>query len=126
LLFWQGIAYKEVEMRNMSFSKTTEQMYSGTKDVTRRRIDTWTHLKAGDRLRAVEKSMGLKKGQKVVPICEIEVVDVSVERIHLVTEEDVRREGFPEMSRVDFVNLLCDVMKCHPIDNCRRIEFRYV
>jgi len=113
-------------MRNMSFSKTTEQMYSGTKDVTRRRIDTWTHLKAGDRLRAVEKSMGLKKGQKVVPICEIEVVDVSVERIHLVTEEDVRREGFPEMSRVDFVNLLCDVMKCHPIDNCRRIEFRYV
>ena len=111
-------------MRNMSFSKTTEQMYAGTKDVTRRHIDTWKNLKAGDKIRAVEKSMGLKKGEKVKPICEIEVVDVRVERIYQVTYEDIRREGFPNMKHSEFVMLLRDVMRCHPLDKCRRIEFR--
>ena len=113
-------------MRNMSFSKTKEQMYNGTKDVTRRRVDTWKNLKAGDRLCAVEKAMGLKKGEKVEPICEIEVVDVRVERVYHITEDDVRREGFPEMSRLDFIRLLCKVMKCHSLDFCRRIEFKRV
>ena len=113
-------------MRNMSFSKTTEQMYDGTKDVTRRHIDTWKNLKAGDRLRAVEKAMGLKKGEKMKPICEIEIVDVSVERIYHVTDDEVRREGFPGMSRYDFSKLLGGVMRCHIFDECRRIEFRHI
>ena len=113
-------------MRNMSFSKTTVQMYEGTKDVTRRHIDTWKSLKAGDRLRAVEKSRGLKKGEKVNPICEIEVVDVRVERIYHVTNEEVRREGFPGMNRYDFAKLLGGVMRCHIFDECRRVEFRIV
>ena len=113
-------------MRNMSFSKTKEQMYAGTKDVTRRHIDTWKNLKAGDRLRAVEKSRGLKKGQKTKPICEIEVVDVRVERIYHVTDDDVRREGFPEMNPYEFARLVGNIMGCHIFDECRRIEFRVV
>ena len=113
-------------MRNMSFSKTTEQMYNGTKDVTRRHIDTWQNLKVGDRIRAVEKAMGLKKGEKMKPICEIEIVDVRVERICHVTEDDVRREGFPGMSRHAFARLLGKIMKCHVFDKCRRIEFKIV
>ena len=113
-------------MRNMSFSKTTEQMYNGTKDVTRRHIDTWKNLKAGDRIRAVEKSMGLKKGEKVKPICEIEIVDVRVERIYRVTQEEVRREGFLGMNRYDFAKMLGKIMRCHIFDECRRIEFKVV
>jgi hypothetical protein len=50
-------------MRNMSFSLTTPQVYAGTKTVTRRL--GWRFAKAGQRVCAVEKGMGLKKGEKV-------------------------------------------------------------
>ena len=46
----------------MSFMLTTNQIIDETKDVTRR--NGWENLKPGDRLRAVEKAMGLKKGEK--------------------------------------------------------------
>ena len=113
-------------MKNMSFSKTIEQMRDGTKDVTRRHIDTWKNLKTGDRLRAVEKSMGLKKGEKMMPICEIEVIDVRIERIYHVTQTEVRREGFLGMSRYGFARMLGKIMGCHIFDECRRIEFRHL
>ena len=45
----------------ISFSLTTPQFRDGTKDVTRRL--GWTFLKPGDRLCAVVKAMGLKKGE---------------------------------------------------------------
>ena len=111
-------------MRNMSFSKTTQQMRARTKTVTRRK--TWNNLKSGDRIRAVEKSMGLKKGEKVIPIAEIEIVSVRREPIYAVTYDDIGREGFDGMTHSEFVTLLCDVMKCKATDECNRIEFRFV
>ncbi len=50
-------------MRNMSFMLTTQQMQDRTKDVTRR--VGWWFLKPGDVIMAVEKGMGLKKGEKI-------------------------------------------------------------
>lgn len=51
-------------MRNISFAMTTEQFRRGEKDVTRR--FGWWFLKPGDQLRVVEKTIGLKKGEKMV------------------------------------------------------------
>lgn len=70
-------------MRNMSFSITTKQMYAGTKDVTRRL--GWWNLKVGDVVMAVEKGMGLKKGEKVKRIYPIEIVSVSREPLQYIT-----------------------------------------
>ena len=78
-------------MRNMSFSMTTTQVRARTKTVTRR--FGWWSLKLGTKLWAVEKSQGLKKGEKVVRICQIEVVSVRKEKLQEIAEEDVAKEG---------------------------------
>lgn len=49
-------------MRIMSFALTEQQLMDGTKTVTRR--VGWANLKPGDRLTAVRKAMGLKKGPR--------------------------------------------------------------
>ena len=51
--------------RIMSFSKTIPQMYAKTKTVTRRTGASWMKLQPNDRLWAVEKAQGLRKGEKV-------------------------------------------------------------
>lgn len=55
--------------RNMSFSITTDQVRNREKNVTRR--NGWWFLKSGDIVNAVEKTMGLKKGEKIKRICQI-------------------------------------------------------
>src|SRR5512138_2644341 len=97
-------------MRNMAFSITTQQMYDGTKDVTRRL--GWLSLKAGDVVMAVEKGMGLKKGEKVKKIYPIEIVSVRGERLSDITLEEVRREGFPEMNVPEFVRMFAKSHHC--------------
>ena len=111
-------------MRNMSFSHTIPQILDGTKDVTRRM--SWWGLKPGDRVRAVKKSMGLKKGEKVEPLAEIEIVSTRKERLFRVTEDDVRREGFPDMSRDGFIRLVRGIAHCHSFDEINRIEFKII
>ena len=118
-------------MRNMSFSLTTPQILARTKTVTRR--TGWTFLKPGDRIRAVKKAMGLKKGEKVESLAVIEVT--SVRREHLdallrgkreMATEEVRREGFLLLPR-DFVTFFVESHKgCRPDSVVTRIEFRYV
>ena len=63
--------------RRMSVSLTIDQVRNRTKTVTRRRVDTWRDLKAGDRLVLIEKGMGLAKGAKQVVVAEVEVIDAS-------------------------------------------------
>ena len=109
-------------MRNMAFSITTEQMYAQTKSVTRRL--GWSFLKPGDVVMAVEKGMGLKKGEKVKQIYPIEIVSIRGERLSDITLEDVAREGFPQMNVPEFVRMFakshgCDVHEC-----VNRIEFK--
>ena len=63
--------------RHMSFSMTTAQFRARTKTVTRR--FGWWFLKPGDLVMGVEKSQGLKKGEKVVRLGLIRIVSVRTE-----------------------------------------------
>lgn len=111
-------------MRNMSFSMTTQQMKDGTKDITRR--IGWWNAKPGDRYRAVEKAMGLKKGEKIKELGIIEVISVRKEPLNSITKEDCRREGFPHFEPQDFVQMLVDHLKVKPDVEVNRIEFKRV
>ena len=112
-------------MRNMSFSKTTEQVRNKTKTVTRR--FGWWFLKPGDRVQAVEKAMGLKKGEKVKRICVIEIVSVRAESECAVTKAECVLEGFPDMSALQFRAMLWEEM-CPQKEpgKVNRIKFKYV
>jgi hypothetical protein len=108
----------------MSFYATRRQFKDGSKDITRRL--GWTFLKPGDRFMAVEKGQGLKKGEKVVRLGVCEVVSVRRERLNEISCEDVRREGFPEMLRADFIDMFRRMNGCLPSSWVTRIEFKRV
>jgi hypothetical protein len=108
-------------MRNMAFSLTTRQMYQKTKRVTRRM--GWSFLKPGDVVMAVEKGMGLKKGEHVQPIGPIRIVDIRGESIRSITRQDVTLEGFPEMTVPQFVHFFCKTHHCDTLTMVNRIEF---
>ena len=111
-------------MRNMAFSLTTPQMRNRTKTVTRRSVDTWHDLKAGDVLMAVVKSRGLRKGEYVEEIGPIRIVSVRVERLYEITLDDIAREGFPGMGRPEFCRFYMEGTKgATPDMRVRRIEF---
>ncbi len=111
-------------MRNMSFAMTTEQVKARTKIVTRR--FGWWFLNPGDKVQAVVKSMGLKKGQKVERLAVIEIVSTRAERLDEITKEDCIKEGFPEFEPSDFVQMICDHYKQDSKRVINRIEFKYV
>jgi hypothetical protein len=135
-------------MRMMSFALTERQLLDGTKTVTRR--TGWKNLRAGERLLAVRKAMGLKAGEKVQPLCKIEVVSVRQERLDAITPADVLAEGFPQWTNNvgEFVRMFCEHhhvtkvvhrvtdsgpfegrtrhRKMEPSDEVTRIEFRVV
>ena len=107
--------------RNMSFSITTQQMYEGTKSVTRRL--GWSHLKAGDIVCAVEKGMGLKKGEQVKRIGLIKINSVLLEQLSQVIEAECFLEGFPDMRPAEFISMFCNANKCTPDTLVKRIAF---
>lgn len=109
-------------MRNISFALTTPQFLAGTKTVTRRM--GWQFLKAGDRLCAIEKGQGLKKGEKVKRLGEIEVVSVSRERLNQIGRSDVCWEGFMGWEPSEFVQFFCRANGCKPSDWVTRIQFK--
>jgi len=115
---------RRITMRNMSFSMTTPQVLDETKDVTRRL--GWADLEPGEHLMAIEKGQGLKKGEKVRRLKEIEIVSTRWEPLLDVTDEEVVREGFPGMSRIEFIKRFCRLNGCLSITPVNRIEFRYV
>ena len=128
--------------RRMSCSITVDAVRDRSKAVTRRHVDTWRSLKAGDRLTLIEKGMGLAKGERQVVLAEVEVIGVRIEQLALLTlfeDQDygyaeVVAEGFPGMSPQDFVRLW---LKSHGNPQfkdtdeflryrVRRIEWRYL
>ena len=113
------------KMRSISFSLTTPQFLDGSKDVTRRL--GWLFLKPGSQLCAVEKAMGLKKGERHRVLGIIEVVDVSRVVLKDIDQDDCRREGFPDMAPADFVEFFCKGhVGCGPESTVTRIEFRRI
>lgn len=89
--------------RRMSFFLTTRQVLAREKTVTRRAVETWTRLRPGEVVVAVEKGQGLKAGERHRVLAVIEIVDVRIEDLAAITADDCAREGFPEMSPADFV-----------------------
>ena len=118
-------------MRRMAFSHTSPQIVDRSKTVTRR--TGWRYLKAGDLIEAVEKSRGLKKGERVRTLGVLKVVSVRVEPLsRLVTdaryaEDELPREGFPCWSRDDFIAMFLRVNSLRSTAvRVTRIEFEYV
>ncbi len=109
-------------MRLISFYLTTPQFLDGSKDVTRRL--GWKNVKPGDRLKAVRKAQGLKRGEHPEVLGEIEVVSVRREPLYEIDSADCKREGFPEMHPDAFVRMFCEHMGCKESDQVTRIEFR--
>lgn len=107
--------------RQISFALTTRQFLDGTKTVTRRK--GWQHLRLGDELIAVEKAMGLKKGEHPVILGRIRVLMAWRERLEWITQDDCASEGFPDITPIEFVIMFCQHMKCKPRDWVTRIEF---
>ena len=114
-------------MRNISFSMTTEQVRRHEKTVTRRL--GWWNLKPGTVLQAVEKAQGLRKGEHVKPICLIRVVSVKVERLWRIEDwgsDETIREGFPDLSPREFMDMFESANHCYDSTWVHRIEFEYV
>ncbi len=112
-------------MRNISFMLTQEQVMNRTKTVTRR--NGWRFLKVGDLLQGVNKCQGLKAGEHPVKLCVIRVEDVSFERLIDITDEDLIREGFPNMHKFDFVDMFCKSHKgVKGQSEVTRIAFSYM
>ena len=113
-------------MRNMSFALTKAQILARTKTVTRRM--NWQFLKPGDLLQPVEKCQGLKPGETVTPIGgPIRVVSVSRAPLNSITPQDVFREGFPQMTKAEFVKFFKHSHRgCYVDTVVTRIAFEYV
>jgi len=112
-------------MRHMSFALTTEQIRQRKKTVTRRL--GWEFLKPGDLLQPIVKGQGLKKGETVEKIGgPIRVVNVSRSPLNAITPQDVFREGFPAMTKADFVKMFKKSHRgCRVATVVTRIEFEY-
>ncbi len=111
-------------MPNMSFALTTQQFKARTKTVTRRA--RWLRAKPGDIVDGVEKCMGLPKGAKIVRLGKIRFKSVRREPVNAITQDDVIKEGFPDWTPKQFIELYCAANKCAPSDLCTRIEFEYL
>lgn len=116
-------------MPNISFAMTTPQVRNQTKTVTRRL--GWRHIKLGITHQAIEKGQGLKKGDHVVVIGKIIPISTRWEPLQRLLDEpgyggrEVIREGFPDLTRAEFVEMLCKKYKCGPEKEFNRIEFIY-
>ena len=114
----------------MSFMLTTEQIRNRTKTVTRRR--GWWFLVVNEKLNAVEKGQGLKKGEKIQRINLIKTVSARPETINTMSidpvygKKECKLEGFPNMEPDEFVEMFCDMNKCLPKRIINRIEFEYI
>ena len=110
-------------MRNISCSHTKEQVRNRTKTVTRRL--GWKNLKPGTLLRVVEKAMGLKPGEKIVPMAVVRVTSVRREKITDITPYDCRLEGFPDLIPDEFAIFFCRTFGVDINQVVTRIEWKY-
>lgn len=108
--------------RGMSFWMTKQQIRDEIKDVTRRL--GWKFLTPGDIVNAMEKCQGLKKGEKQVLIYQIRIISIRFEALNEITKEECVREGFPDMTPGEFVEMFCKANGCSPCAPVNRIEFK--
>ena len=110
--------------RLMSFALTRKQLLDGTKTVTRRA--GWKTLRVGTRLRAVNKSMGLRRGERPEVLAVIEIVSVRREPLSKIDDADAAREGFPGLTAGEFVDFFTSKLGGDRDQELTRIEFKIV
>lgn len=117
-------------MRSMSFALTTPQILGMSKWVTRR--VGWTFVQPGDRLRAVKRCQGLKKGEKQEQLAVLRVLDVRREPLDRLIFTAGRgrleciAEGFPDLTGTGFVEMFCASHRgCTPDTEVTRVRFGY-
>jgi hypothetical protein len=107
----------------MSCFYTQQQMRDKTKTVTRRL--GWSFLKAGDVVCACVQCQGLAKGQKVERLGMIRILSNREERLFEISGDEMAKEGFPDLSPQEFVEMFCRHMKVKPGQVVNRIEFEH-
>jgi len=80
--------------RLMSVAYTEDAVRAKRKTVTRRA--GWTALRPGTELDLCRKVLGRRKGDPLVRIARVCVIDVRRERLDQITDDDARREGFTD------------------------------
>lgn len=118
--------------RNISFAKTTQQFRERTKSVTRRK--GWRTVKPGQILNGCVKCMGLKPGESIERLGQIRVTSARREALQLMADsdnpeygnEEAIKEGFPELTGVEFVEMFCRDLDATPDEEVTRIEFEYL
>jgi hypothetical protein len=117
--------------RLMSVAFTEDAVRERRKTVTRR--IGWKHVKVGDTLTLCRKVMGRRKGEPLVRIAEVEVIDVRRERLDRLTKlpmygtAEMKREGFPGMIPAAFIRrYFTDAQRVQPDAEVTRIEWRYL
>ena len=125
-------------MKNMACSLTTRQVKAQTKDVSRRL--GWFGAKPGDRICLIEKGQGLKKGQKIRRLAVVEIISNDNEHLTEIVSRPIRdteygnvrtecrREGFPDMTEIDFCLMFAEHMPAvFDYDGrVNRLEWRYL
>lgn len=110
--------------RLMSVTLTEQAVRDRSKTVTRRA--GWRFLRPGDRLTLCRKVMGRKRGEPLERLAEVEVVDVRRESLARITRSDVAREGFPNLTPVQFIRFFVEHMGGDEDQEVTRIEWRYL
>ncbi|MGB7925563.1 MAG: hypothetical protein WCF57_20160 [Pyrinomonadaceae bacterium] len=108
----------------MSFQMTERQYVERTKDVTRRL--GWWNVKPGEIQNGVNKCMGFKKGERPRKLGQHVIVSARPEPLNVIPQEDVIREGFPELTPAQFVEMFVAAnrhKKCGTETTVNRIEF---
>lgn len=127
--------------RLMSVALTEDAVRAQTKTVTRRL--GWSTLTPGTELDLCRKVMGRRKGDPLVRIARVRVVDIRREALDAITRDDVAREGFtlddlrgygidandhsPGSTLTErFVAFFCEHMRCEPATEVTRVEWEYL
>ncbi|WP_344429110.1 hypothetical protein [Amycolatopsis minnesotensis] len=109
----------------MSVAYTEASVHARVKTVTRRK--GWLFLRPGERITLCRKVMGRKPGEPLVRITDVDVVDVRREPLAAITDDEVALEGFPGMSRDEFIqHFFVTAQGIQPDDLITRIEWTYV
>jgi hypothetical protein len=113
--------------RLMSVTLTEDAVRDRRKTVTRRL--GWRFLQPGDQLTLCRKVMG-RRGEPLVRLAEVEVIDVRREPLNKISVEDVAREGIdvpPGRSATGhFIAFFTEHMRCNRDTVVTRIEWRYL
>ncbi len=67
-----------------------------------------------------------KRGEKIKRLCQIRVISTRQEPLNAITQEDVIKEGFPDWTPAEFIQMIVDHYNKHPMEPINRIEFEYV